>query len=216
VGHLDADHLVHQHAADVRGGAGAARAVLHLGVIGSCIGGELAKIARRQVLAREQHLRRVGDQDHRNEIGARIVGRRHVHRLADRVRADRAQGEHVAVDVGVGDAQRAGDPAAARNVLDDHLLAQHLAEVGLQVARETIERAARRERNDHRHGPGRPVLGRHLAGSEHGGSRKREKDSEGSHHGPRASRCRRRLVARHHTDFRSLQQAPALGAGSTR
>jgi hypothetical protein len=89
----------------------------------------------------------------------------------------------VAVDVGVGDAQRAGDPAAARNVLDDHLLAQRLAEIGLQVARETVERATGRKRDHHRHGTGRPILRHDLGGSEHGCSCKREKNLGGAHFG---------------------------------
>ena len=86
----------------------------------------------------------------------------------------------MAVDVGIGDAQRAGGPATARNVLDDHLLAQRLAQIGLQVAGETVERAAGRKRDHHRHGPGRPILRHHLAGSEYGG-RKSGKDSASAH-----------------------------------
>jgi hypothetical protein len=141
-----------------------AGAVLHLVAVGLGVGGELLEVVRRQVLPRQQDLRRVHDQRHRREVGRRVVGRLLVHRLVDRMGADRAEREHVAVGRRIGDAQRPGRAAAARHILDHHLLAERLAEMRLQQAGQNVDRPAGREGHHHSYRPRRPVLRRRRRG----------------------------------------------------
>ena len=74
-------------------GAGSSRAILHAGLVRLGIGDELPQVAGRQILARHQHLRRLGDQRDRREVGRRIVERLLVERLIVGMGADAAERE---------------------------------------------------------------------------------------------------------------------------
>ena len=62
VGDVDADHVVQQHAAEMGGRARAGRAELHLRLVRLGVGDELLEVLHRQVLARDQRDRNLGDQ----------------------------------------------------------------------------------------------------------------------------------------------------------
>jgi hypothetical protein len=124
------------------------------------MGHELLEIVRRQVLLGHQHQRRVGDEGHRLEVVGRVVHRLGVHRIADRMGADRGEHEQVAVRRGLRHPHRAGYAAAARHVLDDDGLADRLGQRRLQDARERIHRPSGRERHHHGQRPRRPLLRR--------------------------------------------------------
>jgi hypothetical protein len=158
VGGVDADGLVEQHAADMRGGAGPARAELHLALVRLGIGDEFRKVVRGQILARDQHQADIGDQRDRDKIGGGVVQRLLGQRLIERMGADRGEHEHVAIGCRLGHAQRAGHAAAARHIVHDHLLADGLAQILRQDAAEHVDGSAGREWNDHGHRPRRPFL----------------------------------------------------------
>jgi hypothetical protein len=73
----------------------------------------------------------------------------------------RAEEEVVAVARASGGVGRTDRTAGARQVLDDELLADRLAQVDRKRAAEGIDPAARRERVDHRDRLGRPLLRLH-------------------------------------------------------
>ena len=162
VGHMgdfgDAHDLVQQHAGDMRGRTGAAGRVHHLALVGLGVGDELLEVVRRQVLLGHQQQRRVGDEGHRLEIVRRVIGRLLVHRVADRMGADRGEHEQVAVGRRLRHPQRAGHAAAARLVLDHDGLAQRFGQRRLQNAGERVHRPAGGERHHHGQRAARPVL----------------------------------------------------------
>jgi hypothetical protein len=119
---------------------------------------ESLEIVGRQVLAREQHQRHVGDKRDRREVGRRIVERPLVERLVERMRADRAEHEGQAVGIALRDAQRPGHAAGAGHVVDDDLAADRFAEIVPEDAAEHVDRAAGRERHHHGERPARPAL----------------------------------------------------------
>ena len=167
IGHMrdvGAEHVVQQHAAKMRGRAGAGRAELHLALVLLGVGDELLEAVDRQVLAHRQDDRHLGEQRHRRELLDRIVERLLVERLALGMRADRAEHDLVAVGRRGRDALRAGHAACAADVLDHDLLAQDLAHARRHDTAEHVGRAAGRERNDHRDRTGRVVLRSHHAG----------------------------------------------------
>ncbi len=55
--------------------AGARRAELHLGLIFFGISDEFVEVADRQVFARFQHQRNIGNENDRGEIGRRVIKR---------------------------------------------------------------------------------------------------------------------------------------------
>jgi hypothetical protein len=101
---IDADQVIEQHAAEMGRRAGAGGAVLHLALVGFGVRDELLEIVDRQVLARDEHNRNLGDERDRGEIGGRVVERLLVDGLALRVGADGAEHGAVAVGSGVSDA----------------------------------------------------------------------------------------------------------------
>ena len=157
------EHVVEQHAAEMRRRAGAGRAELHLGLVGLGVGDELLEVLGRQILAHGQHDRHLGEQRDRREIGLRIVERLLVERLALGMGADGAEHEGVAVGLGIGDALGAGHAAGAADVLDHDLLAENFAHARADHAAEHVGRAAGGERNDHGHRPGRDNPARRRA-----------------------------------------------------
>jgi len=76
------------------------------------------------------------------------------------VGADAAEQEHVAVGRRLCHAVGADDAGGGADVLDDHLLAQAVAEIRREHAPHDVERAAGGERHHHGHRSGRPVLRR--------------------------------------------------------
>ena len=119
---------------------------------------ELLQVVDRQFLARHQHGGLVGDQHDRREIGGEIVERVLVERLIDGVGAA-AEHERVAVGRRLGDARRAHHAASTADILDDHLLAQHLGEAPADDPAHDIGAATGRERHHHCQRPGGPALG---------------------------------------------------------
>ena len=161
---LDAGGRVQQDATQVRGRAGAGRAEVQLALVGLGIGNELLKVARRQVLVGHQHQRHLGDQDHRIEIGNRVVLRLGIERLVLGVRADGAEHELTTVLLALGDAAGAGHAPGAADVLDDHRLAQRLAHALPDDAAQHVGRPPGSERDHHRHRAGGIGLRRGDAG----------------------------------------------------
>jgi hypothetical protein len=109
-----------------RADAGAAHRGLAL--VGFGISDDIVEVVQRQRLARHQHHRRSGDQNHRREITARIVRQLRIHAEACGVRPEIAHDHGVTVRIGAGGARRADRAAGAGNVLDHHLLAEHRAD----------------------------------------------------------------------------------------
>jgi hypothetical protein len=125
---------------------------LHLGLVRLGVGDEILEIARRQVLARDQRDRRLGDQRDRRKIGRGVVGRLLVERLVVGMRADAADPHGVAVGPGIGDALGTVHTAGAADVLDDDLLAQNFAHALRHEAAEHVLRSTGGEGNNHRDG----------------------------------------------------------------
>ena len=137
---------------------GAGRAVIHLALIGLCIGHELLQRVHRQILARDQHQRDFRDQVHRREIGDRVVERLLVQRLRMRMGRDGAEDRGVTVGRSLRDAVAAHHAAGARDILDHHLLAKLPPHPLGHDPAEHVDRAAGRGRHHHRHRTLRPVL----------------------------------------------------------
>ena len=100
------EQVVEQHAAEMRGRAGAGRAELHLVLVLLRVGDELREVLDRQVLAHGQDDRNLRQQRDRREVGHRVVERLLIERLPLGVGADGAEDEGVAVRLGIGDAPR--------------------------------------------------------------------------------------------------------------
>src|SRR3982074_1285514 len=100
------------------------RAVLHLCLMRLRIRNEFPEIVGRKVCARDQYLRRIGDQYDRRKIAGGIVNRSCIERLVLRMRADIPKHELIAVGYGSCDAGRASHPARTSDILDDDLLAE--------------------------------------------------------------------------------------------
>src|SRR5262249_243771 len=100
VGEVDPDRRIKQHAGEMARRAAAGRAVLHLRLVGLRVGDELLEVVRGQVLAGDQHRRRLSDQRDRCEIGHRIVERRLVEQLAVGVGGAAAEQDLVSVGGG--------------------------------------------------------------------------------------------------------------------
>jgi hypothetical protein len=131
---------------------------LHARLVLSRIGNEFLQILRGEVLAREQNERRLGDQDHRCEIGRGIIKRIPVERLIGSMRTHIAQDEQVPVRRGFGHTRAADHASRAADILDDDLLAQEIRNSRAQNARDRVCRASGRERNDHGQRSRRPFL----------------------------------------------------------
>ena len=101
---LGAHGDVEQHGADMRAGAGAGRAVLHLALVGLGEGDEFGERLRREIRARDQDARRVRMQHHVLEIGGAVVERALVERLVDGEDRAARQQQRVAVGRRLGDA----------------------------------------------------------------------------------------------------------------
>ena len=76
-----------------------------------------------------QHVRHAGDQDHRREVLHVVVGHLRVQAGVDRVGADGAHQQRVAVGCALGDELAADVAAGARAVVDDDLLAPRLRQL---------------------------------------------------------------------------------------
>ena len=136
----------------------AGRAELHLGLVCLGVGDELLEVLHRQVLARDERDRHLGDQPDGGEIGLRVVQRLLVERLGLGVGADGADDEVVAVGRAVGDTLGAGLAAGAGDVLDHHLLAESFAHLRADHAAEHVGRTAGGERDHHGDRAGRIIL----------------------------------------------------------
>jgi hypothetical protein len=111
---------------------------------------EFAQVRGGEILARHDHGRRVGGRPDGFKVAQRVVldvrrqhGRRHM-------RAHRGGEQRVAVRRRGGDARRADRAARAADILDHHGLAEHLAHVLGDDARDDVARAAGREGGHHR------------------------------------------------------------------
>ena len=113
----------------------------------------------RRVCRGTQHERAAADQDHRLERFHRVVRHARIDARVDRVRADRAAEDRVAVRLRLCHEIGADVAARAGLVLDDDGLAQSRGELLADEAREGVRVAADGERNDVRDRLGRPLLG---------------------------------------------------------
>ena len=95
-----------------------------------------------------QHVRNAGDERDRHEVLDRVVRHLRIERRIDRLRADRSHQQRVAVGRRLGDEVGAEVAAGAGLVLDDEGLAERLAELRREGAREDVGRPAGRERHD--------------------------------------------------------------------
>jgi hypothetical protein len=136
----------------------APRAELHLGLVRLGVSDELGQIVGRQILSRDEHEAHIGDQRDRGEVGGGVVERLARERLVERVGADRAEHERVAVGRRLRHPQRAAHAAPAGHVVHDHLLADRLAQILRQDATEYVDRPAGGERNHHGERSRRPIL----------------------------------------------------------
>ncbi|HZL39508.1 MAG TPA: hypothetical protein VFC45_04425 [Pseudolabrys sp.] len=93
---LFADRGIDQRAAQMRGRADPGGTELHLGVVRFDVSDEFLEVRHRQILARDQHHRLLGDQADRREIADRIVGEFLVDRRVVAVRADAGEQHGVA------------------------------------------------------------------------------------------------------------------------
>ena len=149
------------------GRAGARRAERHLSLILLGIFDEVLQRVGGKILARDEDQRHLGDEGRGREIAGGVVGRLLVERLVLGVGADGAEHEGGAVGRRPRDALRAGHAAGAADILDHHLLAEDLAHALGHDAPEHVGGTARREGDDHGHGPRRPVLLRARRAREH-------------------------------------------------
>ena len=102
----------------------------------------------REIVADHEIERRSGDQADGLEF-ARIVLDAAVDRRRGGMAAEAADGERIAVGLGVGAARAADGAAGAADVLDDHPLTERAAHVVGGDARQHVGRAAGREHDDH-------------------------------------------------------------------
>ena len=135
-------HRKMRHAADAR--RRHRRAVLLLAGVGD----ELGHRARRIRGARNEHLGGVHDERHRCEIAHRVVGQLVVQRRADRDRAGAGHEQRQAVGGRLGHVLGRDAGVRAGLVLDDHRVAELLAELLGHHARDEVDRPARREAED--------------------------------------------------------------------
>src|SRR5688500_10065467 len=123
----------------------------------------------------EGHLGGAGDG---GEIAQRVVARIAVEVRIDHERTLMREGEGVAVGRGFGAGRGADVALRTGAVVDDHLLAPLLAELGRQNAGQRVRAAAGRERHDEAHGLlGEPVLRVHRGRAD-------EDRGEDRFHGP--------------------------------
>ena len=158
MGHVHADRRVEQHTGEVRGGAAAARAVLHRRVVCPGMGNEFPKIGGGKILARDQHERDFRDQRDRRKIADCVVERGLVEGLTRGVGAEIAEQELVTVRGRFRHAGGSGHPTGAADVFHHHLLPQELAHAQRQDTPDGVHRPPGGKRHHQRHRPGRPVL----------------------------------------------------------
>ena len=101
-----------------------------------------------------------GDQADRRKILARVIADIGIERRIDRKRAGAADHQRVAVGLGLRDLARRDGAAGAAAVLDDDLLAERLAHLVGDDARDGVVAAAGRIGHDQRDRAGRIVLRR--------------------------------------------------------
>ena len=155
---VDADRGIEQRAIDVSGGASPGRTELHGRMVLLRIGDELLQVRNRQILARDQHHRLLGNQHDGSKIGHKVVERILVERLIDGI-GSAAEHELIAVRRRLRHPGRPHHSAGAADVLDHNLLAQDLGEARGKDPPEHIRAPTGRKADDHAHGTGRPALG---------------------------------------------------------
>src|SRR5215218_10788015 len=159
---VGADEIVQQHAAEMRRGARARGAELHLVLVRLGVGDELLEILGWKILTHRKHDGNLRQQRDRSKIGLRIVERALVERLALCVSAHRSYSDRVAIGASVGHALTARLSSRAADVFDHDLLAEQFAHARSHDAAEYIRWAAGSKRNYQSDGPGRVILGAGL------------------------------------------------------
>ncbi len=112
------------------------------------VGNELLHGVGRHRRIDDEHIGDARDEDHRDEVLDVVVRHLRIQARIDRVRADRAHFERVAVGRRLGDEFRADVAARARPIVDDDALAPGFGEVLRDLAGENVGGAARRKRHD--------------------------------------------------------------------
>ena len=157
---LALDHL----ARDVRQGADAGRAVVHLAALGPHHLDEVGDRPRVALGGDHEHHRGHHHHGDRREIPGRIERQRRVERRVDRQRAGVGREQRVAVGRRLRDRLGRDVAAGARLALDDERLAERLGKLLGDEARRGVARPARREADQHAHRLRRPGLGRGRGG----------------------------------------------------
>ena len=143
--HLDADALQQQFHGQMRQRADAGRGVIELARILLGVGDEfLERLERRSRIA-DQHLRHRGDDRDRHQVFFGVVRQLRLQRGVDGV-VRRRQQDRVAVRRRLGDGVGGDDTAGARLVFDHDRLAQIFSHLRGHHARDDVDRAAGRER----------------------------------------------------------------------
>ena len=152
------DGKVEHHAPEVRRGACAGGAEA-CGLARLHMPHEILQALARQVLARHEHQRLLGQQGHRREVGDRIEERLLVEDLVEDQIAAASEQDLIAIRRCVCHTVRARHAPCARNVLDDDLATEAFAHLLREQARDDIGRTSGPVRHDQRYRPYRPVLG---------------------------------------------------------
>jgi len=127
--------------------------------IGFCVGDEFPEIAGGKILADRQHFREFGGEADRRKILLRVVAEIRIERRRQRIGAEVAGDEGIAVRRRLRGASGTGCPSGADDILDQEFLAEMPREnIGNDPARD-VGWAAGSKRHDDGHRPGRIVLG---------------------------------------------------------
>jgi hypothetical protein len=130
-------------------------------------GDELGQCLRRHTIRRDEHVGEDRCRGDRNEILLQVVGQRLVRRGGHGA-VHGVQQHRVAVGWCLGRQAGADRAAGAAAVVDHHLLAEDLRQLGRQGPRDRVRAAPGREGHDHANGPGRPFLRLHGQNGEQG------------------------------------------------
>ena len=149
---VGAGHALEQLAAQMDRGAVAARRHVQLARIRARVADQVGDVldagGLRLGRVHHQHVRHPGHHRDRRQVLERVEWHLRIERRIDRLRADRAHQQRVAVGRRLRDEVGAEVAAGTRLVVDDEGLAERLAELRRERARQDVGGAAGRERHD--------------------------------------------------------------------
>jgi hypothetical protein len=116
-----------------------------------CVGDQFLHRIGRDRRIDGEHVRHTGDQHHRLEVFHVIERHLRIQARVDRVRADGAHQQRIAVGRTFRDQLGTDVATGARSVVDDERLPERFRQLLRDRARQDVGRAARRERDDDPH-----------------------------------------------------------------